>query len=151
MIQEMIRNDPQFANMPMLEQAMEEMRNNPEIVANMSQMMSDPNVQRLMSSPEYVQSMQQRLQQSFTGGNRSGTTGSNPTPLIPPNLFPPTATAMGNNISPWGTTPQPSGSSNNNINSTSNNSTSRTDDELTEEEMIAEAIRRSLQDNNNNN
>ncbi len=50
MVQNMMRNDPRFANNPMLQQSLDALRSNPEMVSQFSQMMSDPNVRNQMSS-----------------------------------------------------------------------------------------------------
>jgi hypothetical protein len=46
MIQSMIRNDPQFANNPMLQNMLTELAANPQLAAQLSGMMRDPMVRR---------------------------------------------------------------------------------------------------------
>jgi len=120
MVQQMMQNDPRFANNPMLRQSLEQVASNPEMLNQLSHMMSDPaNVSRLT---------QMMGQQSQTGAMPS--LGGGMPPLgqqVPPN----TSGAAG-------TAP----------NSNNNNNNSRSDESTTEEEMIAEAIRRSLQEGN---
>lgn len=47
MIQNMLRNDPRFANDPMLQNSMEQLTNNPQM---MSQMMNDPTMRSRMQA-----------------------------------------------------------------------------------------------------
>ena len=46
----MIRNDPRFANNPMLQQSIEQLANNPEMMSQMSQMMNDPAMRSRMQA-----------------------------------------------------------------------------------------------------
>jgi len=50
MVQNMIRNDPRFANNPMLQQSIEQLANNPEMMSQMSQMMNDPAMRSRMQA-----------------------------------------------------------------------------------------------------
>lgn len=159
MIQTILRNDPQFANDPVMSQVVEGMFRNPEVISHMSQLISDPTIQNIVlndgQDPEAtrqfrernmlndprIQQFEQSMQQLLRDG-RAAPQG----PLIDPVLIQQFQSAMQGRqaeLSPAvnGTNP-PSGGAR--ANSSSN------DAEMTEEEMIAEAIRRSLQDNNNN-
>jgi len=101
MVQNMIRNHPQFANSPMRPQ-IEQMMNDPQMLQQMSQMMQNPEIMNMMSN---------------MGGGMGG-------------------------IPPAPTQNQQSGGNASNSNGN--------DQEMTEEEMIQEAIRRSLNENNEN-
>lgn len=50
MVQHMMRNDPRFANNPMLHQSMEQLVNNPQMLDQISQMMSDPTMRNQMQA-----------------------------------------------------------------------------------------------------
>ena len=124
MVQNMIRNDPRFANNPMLQQSMEQLASNPQMLQQVSQMMQNPDMMRQM--------------QSMMGGGAGAGGGF---PGMPPGGMPnfgamnPNGTANNSNDGQ-----QQGGSSSNN---------GADDEAMTEEEMIAEAIRRSLQDGSN--
>jgi hypothetical protein len=134
----MLRNDPQFANSPEMAQAIDEMIRNPEVLSQMSQMMSDPMVQSMLrSNPEFQQMMQQM--------NRAGDA------LVPPSdptLLPQYQYLLQRRMAGLSPFPAAAGTSSG-TNPASTAAPGANDTELTEEEMIAEAIRRSLQDNNN--
>jgi hypothetical protein len=178
MVQNMLRNDPRFANDPMISRTIDEMINNPDMVSQMGQIAADPMVQQMMQNPEYMQQFMQRMNPgSGGGGGVPAGTGGN---LVPPpmlnaeymqqyqqyvqqlmgaavgntsNTVPGgdgTATATGLPQWPTMSLPPPGGTTgtNSNRHRTTDNRNANNDTEQTEEEMIAEAIRRSLQDNN---
>jgi len=120
MVQNMMRNDPRFANNPMAQQMIQSLASNPEMLQQASQMMSDPNFQ------QHMQQLQQ-LQQN-------------------PALMAQQMQQMQNMVGSM-----PGGGAGTQSSSSSQPQNGQADEDLTEEEMIAEAIRRSLQDNGNNN
>uniref|UniRef100_A0A7S3KVY5 Ubiquitin-like domain-containing protein n=1 Tax=Amphora coffeiformis TaxID=265554 RepID=A0A7S3KVY5_9STRA len=116
MVQNMMRNDPRFANNPMAQQMIQSLASNPEMLQQASQMMSDPNFQQHMQQMQQnpaLMAQQMQQMQNMMGSMPGGGAGAHPV-----------------------SQPQNNG---------------QADEDLTEEEMIAEAIRRSLQDNGNNN
>jgi len=137
MVQNMMRNDPRFANNPMAVQALDAIQNNPEMLSQMTQMMNDPamraNMTRMMQQqsgagganalsgnggPEDMRRQMeqfQRMSQQFGGASSSNTSGAG---------APSASDQDGNNGS----------------------NSRQSDGEMTEEEMIAEAIRRSLEE-----
>jgi hypothetical protein len=48
MVQNLLRNDPRFANNPMLQQSIEQLVNNPQMLAQVSQMMQNSDPQNRM-------------------------------------------------------------------------------------------------------
>lgn len=118
MVQQMMRNDPRFANNPMMQQVMQDIANNPALASQMSQMMSDPNMMRQMQAM-----MQQQGGRGFPGA-----------------MFPPMGSTGTANTGAGQQQPSNAGGG------APGSSSSQNDQEMTEEEMIAEAIRRSLQD-----
>jgi len=117
MVQNMMRNDPRFANNPMMQQSLEQMANNPQMLQQISQMMQDPNAQRQM------QQMQQMM------GSGAGAGG------MPP---------FGGGMPPFGGGAAAGGSGGAGAPPAQGDAN---DSDQTEEEMIAEAIRRSLEEN----
>jgi hypothetical protein len=62
MVQNMIQNDPRFANNPMLRQSMEQLASNPDMAQQLAQAMRDPAMRRQM----------QQMQSMMGGGNMGG-------------------------------------------------------------------------------
>jgi len=120
MVQQMMRNDPRFANNPMAQQAMDQLASNPQMLSEVAQLMRDPNMQ---------QQMQAMMQQQGAGG------------MPPMGGFGNVAGPMG-----AGTAAQAPQQQSPNQGQSSGNADAN-DEEMTEDQMIAEAIRRSLQDN----
>ena len=116
MVQNMLRNDPRFANNPMAQQMMQNLASNPAMLQQVAQMMQDPTVQQqiqqMQQNPAMMQQMRQMQGMMWENSGGANTGGTNTV--------------------------------------TNNNNSGSSDQDMTEEEMIAEAIRRSLQDNNNN-
>lgn len=100
MVQNMMRNHPQFANSPMRSQ-IEQMMNDPQMIQQMSQMMQNPEFMNMMSNMGGMGRMPPIQTQNQQGAGNSGNSSSS-------------------------------------------------DQDMTEEEMIQEAIRRSLNENNEN-
>lgn len=50
MVQNMMQNDPRFANNPMLQQSLRALQANPEMMQQMTQMMADPNVRNRLAN-----------------------------------------------------------------------------------------------------
>ena len=156
MVQNMMQNDPRFANNPMLQQSLRALQANPEMMQQMTQMMADPNVRNRL-----VNAMQQQ-QQGMGGG--IGSTGGETDPFANgpeavrrqmeqfqqmSNQFGGSSGGFnaGGGTATGGSGGGGSASSNANASSPSNGSTSSgNDNEMTEEEMIAEAIARSLRE-----
>jgi len=109
MVQNMLRNNPRFANSPMRQQ-IEQMVNNPQMLQQVSQMMQNPDLMNAMMN--------------MSGG-------------------------MGGNMPGMGDMPGMGGMPSQSQQGVGNGSEG-TDQEMTEEEMIQEAIRRSLNENNEN-
>merc|ERR1711933_161892 len=61
-----MRNDPRFANNPMMQQAMEQMANDPTIASRMSE---------VIRNPQWMQQMQQAHQQMMGGNTGMGMGG----------------------------------------------------------------------------
>jgi hypothetical protein len=118
MVQQMIRDDPRFANDPTLQAFMQQFASNPAMSSQIAQMMRDPLMQR---------EIQARMMSQGGGGGG--------VPLMAGLGH----TGMGGGGS---STSQPRQGPIHQRQSASDDA----DEELTEEEMIAEAIRRSLQD-----
>eukprot|EP00579_Thalassiosira_antarctica_P000263 CAMPEP_0201869730 /NCGR_PEP_ID=MMETSP0902-20130614/3136_1 /ASSEMBLY_ACC=CAM_ASM_000551 /TAXON_ID=420261 /ORGANISM="Thalassiosira antarctica, Strain CCMP982" /LENGTH=476 /DNA_ID=CAMNT_0048395277 /DNA_START=26 /DNA_END=1456 /DNA_ORIENTATION=- len=158
MVQNMMRNDPRMANNPMLQQSLNALQSNPEMISQLTQMMSDPNVRDRMSNLMSQQQQQpsgagggadpfnngpdamrrrmeqfQQMSQQFggsSGGFNAGGGGSG------------TAAAAGQS----GTSGVGSAGANSTNNASGVGGNAGNDSEMTEEEMIAEAIARSLRE-----
>lgn len=116
MVQNMMRNDPRFANNPQMQQSLEQMANNPQMLQQLSQMMSDPN-------------MQQQMQSMMGAGGGMGGAGG----------------GMGG-MPPFGGANPGAGNNANANSGAGQQQSGPNDQSQTEEEMIAEAIRRSLEE-----
>lgn len=132
MVQSMIRNDPRFANNPMLQTLMQELADNPRMASEISQMMRDPMVARQI---EQMRATQPGLTPT-TGSNNA--TNANPASMMQmaQMLQMMQQTGAGTRQQANANQRPPNGSETNDAD----------DADITEEEMIAEAIRRSLQD-----
>ncbi|KAL7535274.1 hypothetical protein ACHAXR_006386 [Thalassiosira sp. AJA248-18] len=156
-VQNMMRNDPRFANNPMLQQSLNALQSNPEMINQFSQMMSDPNVRDRMTNMmsqqqqtggagggpdpfsngpdamrrqmEQFQQMSQQFGGSSGGFNTGGGAGS--------GMAGASAAGPGGGGGQTGT----SSNTNNGTGAGGNG-----DSDMTEEEMIAEAIARSLRE-----
>ncbi len=153
----MMNSDPRFANNPMLQQSLRALQSNPEMIQQVSRMMSDPNngIDRMMAGmnvtngagsstgldpfaggPESLQRLMEQFQrnsQQFggsSGGTGFGTGGGS-------------GGGGGGRIT---STSSALGSVNSNNTNTVGESVSNDDSAMTEEEMIAEAIARSLRE-----
>jgi len=117
MVQQMIQNDPNIP--PHVRQSIQALASNPDMMGQVSQLMSDPN-------------MRSQLQAAMQAGGGMGMAGLGGAGMggMPP---------MNNSNTTSNT--------NNNTTSGSDGTSGGNDQAQTEEEMIAEAIRRSLQDN----
>lgn len=137
MVQNMMRNDPRFANDPMAQQALDALQNNPEMISQVTQMMSDPTMRANMTR------MMQQQQSGAGGANAFGGNGGPDDMRRQMEQFQRMSQQFGgasnNNTSGAGA---PSASNQNG----NNGSNSQSDGQMTEEEMIAEAIRRSLEE-----
>lgn len=139
MVQNMMQNDPRFANNPMLQQSLRALQANPEMMQQMTQMMADPNVRHRLGTDPFANGSEamRRQTEQFQSNQFSGSIGGS-------NAGSSTATGAGTINGSGG-----GGSANNNANASSSsngNSSSGNDNEMTEEEMIAEAIARSLRE-----
>lgn len=135
MVQNMMRNDPRFANNPMAQRALDELQRNPEMLSQVSQMMSDPTMRANMN-----RMMEQQQQQSGAGGANPFGGGGTDDMRRQMEQFQRMSQQLGGGGSGSGTgAPSTSNQSGNNGSNNGQN-----DNEMTEEEMIAEAIRRSL-------
>lgn len=135
MVQTMLRNDPRFANNPMLQNMMQEIATNPQVAAQLSQMMSDPSV---LNQIDQMRSMQSGQQPTLP----TDSTGTNNDPESMMRM----AQMMQMMQQPNGAAPIPGFIPPPNINQGQPSGNGSNDADQTEEEMIAEAIRRSLQD-----
>ena len=151
----MMNSDPRFANNPMLQQSLIALQSNPEMIQQVSRMMSDPNngIDRMMAGmnatngassstgvdpfaggPESLQRLMEQFQrnsQQFggsSGGTGFGTGGGS---------------GGGGRMT---STSSALGSVNSNNTDTVGERVSNDDSAMTEEEMIAEAIARSLRE-----
>jgi hypothetical protein len=70
MVQNMMQNDPRFANNPMLQQSMQQLANNPAMAQQLAQAMRDPAMLRQMQQ-----------MQSMMGGNNMGGFGGGVPPF----------------------------------------------------------------------
>jgi hypothetical protein len=140
MVQNMIRNDPQFANNPMLQTMMEELGRNPQMAAQMSQMMRDPEVVRQIEQARAMQTLGQQANSTSPSIPGSNTNASDPAAISRMAQMMQMMQQTGN----MGGAGVPSNQQNN----SGGQGSGQDDAEMTEEEMIAEAIRRSLQDGN---
>ena len=120
-----MQNDPRIP--PQMRDMMSQVASNPQMAQQIAQMMSNPAMRAQME-----QTMQGAAGGSIPNFMPPGTSSSTNAPGSFPNFMPPAAQNTTNNTS------------------NTNNPPARSDNEMTEDEMIAEAIRRSLQDNNNN-
>lgn len=135
MVQNMMRNDPRFANNPMAQRALNELQRNPEMISQVSQMMSDPTMRANMS-----RMMEQQQQQSGAGGaNPFGSGGTDDMRRQMEQFQRMSQQLGGGGGGSFTGAPSTSNQSGNNGSNSGQN-----DNEMTEEEMIAEAIRRSL-------
>mmetsp|Transcript_9392 Transcript_9392/g.13978 ORF Transcript_9392/g.13978 Transcript_9392/m.13978 type:complete len:431 (+) Transcript_9392:67-1359(+) len=132
MVQNMMRNDPRFANNPMAQQALNELQRNPEMISQVTQMMSDPTMRANMTR------MMEQQQQSGAGTGGANPFGGGGTDEMRRQMeqFQQTSQQFGGGAGA-GAPPAPNQNGN-------NGSSGQSDGEMTEEEMIAEAIRRSL-------
>ena len=150
MVRQMMQNDPRVANNPMLRQALSD----PNMVNQISQMMSDPIMRNMMSNPAMMQNMSSMMNSMGGMGGGAGA-GNNTSSQQPPTQPDPAAFARmmqafgqmqegttGNNTGTQQQPPSNTGSGG----TTNNGGGSGNDSEMTEEEMIAEAIARSLRE-----
>ncbi|KAL9184814.1 hypothetical protein ACHAXT_002591 [Thalassiosira profunda] len=161
MMQQMLRQDPRFANNPRAQQALQALQSNPEMMRNAAQAMSDPNVRNRMASMmqqqqsgagaggaanpfgggpddmrrqmEQFQRMSAQFGGSGGGFNVGGAGGGGTTGTAPP--------ASGASGAAGGS--DTAGASNN---TGSGGGSGGGEREMTEEEMIAEAIARSMRE-----
>lgn len=140
MVQNMMRNDPRIANDPQAQQALNALQNNPEMISQMQQMMSDPTMRANMTR------MMQQQQQSGAGAGGANPFGGNAGPDDMrrqmeqfQRMSQQFGDGGGGNASGGGAGAPSASNQNGN-----NGSNGQNDNEMTEEEMIAEAIRRSL-------
>mmetsp|Transcript_46180 Transcript_46180/g.139999 ORF Transcript_46180/g.139999 Transcript_46180/m.139999 type:complete len:461 (-) Transcript_46180:44-1426(-) len=157
MVQNMMRNDPRFANNPQMAAQMEALMSDPNMVHQMSQMMSDPAMRQQM--------MQMSRSMGGMGGNGFGGMGGAGPSAVPggehqqqqsmdPSTMeaqmqmlqqmmgrqPQQAQQAGGGAPPGQLNPRGQGGTG------GGSSEGGNDQEMTEEEMIQEAIRRSMQD-----
>ena len=52
MVQNMLRNDPRFANNPLMQQSLQELANNPQMLQQVSQMMQNPDLMNVMAGAD---------------------------------------------------------------------------------------------------
>jgi hypothetical protein len=135
MVRQMIQNDPRFASNPMLQQSFQQLSQNPQLLEQMSRMMSDPTMRnqvmsRMGANAGDPMNMMMGGGAGGFGGNSFGSSGGGA------SLMNNTQQQQNNN-----STTNTTGNSN-----SSNNNNSGDDREMTEEEMIAEAIARSLRE-----
>jgi hypothetical protein len=123
MVQQMLRNDPRFANNPQMQQAMEGLATNPAMASQMSRMMQDPAMMQQMQAMMQQNGGQLPMPGGMGGGGMPG----------------------GGFGAPGGNAPAQPGAG---ANRGQQPPSGANDEATTEEEMIAEAIRRSLQDGN---
>jgi len=135
MVQNMMRNDPRFANNPMAQQALNELQRNPEMISQVTQMMSDPTMRANMTR------MMEQQQQSGAGAGGANPFGGGGTDDMRRQMeqFQQMSQQFGGGAGGTGAGAPPASNQNGN-----NGSSGQSDGEMTEEEMIAEAIRRSL-------
>ena len=146
MVQNMMRNDPRFANNPMLQQSLDALRSNPEMVNQFSQVMSDPNVRDRMATM-----MSQQRQPGGSGGT-GGSGGPDPFGNGPEEMrrqmeqFQRMSQQHGGTSGGFNAGGGGGANDNNGSAAGGGGGTAGNDSEATEEEMIAEAIARSLRE-----
>ena len=153
----MLRNDPRFANNPMMDQMLEELAQNPQMANQVSQMMRNPVIRQQMEQlrqqqPGGEQQSLQDMNASMMNALRAvqsmqqGGGGQARTPEMDSAMLNAMLAAAAANPT-QGSNPQPrQPNQTTNLTTRPSSGNGADDAELTEEEMIAEAIRRSLQD-----
>lgn len=149
MVQQMMRNDPRFANNPMLQQSLDALSSNPDMIRQFSQLMGDPGVRANVSR------MMQQQQQQQAGVNAGGADhfANGPEAMRRQmEQFQQMSQRFGGTSGGFGASSvqgATSGQQGPGVggNTSSNNAAGSGDDtQMTEEEMIAEAIARSLRE-----
>ena len=149
MVQQMMRNDPRFANNPMLQQSLDALSSNPDMIRQFSQLMGDPGVRANVSR------MMQQQQQQQAGVNAGGADhfANGPEAMRRQmEQFQQMSQHFGGTSGGFGASSVQGASSGQQGlgvggNTSSNNAAGSGDDtQMTEEEMIAEAIARSLRE-----
>lgn len=163
----MMSSDPRFANNPMLQQSLRALQSNPEMINQVSRMMSDPNngMDRMMADMMHYHGGLDGANTSSSSSGAGSTTGVDPFAGGPESMrrlmeqfqqnsqqfggsSGGSAFGAGGHSSAGAASSGSSGNANNanNNNGSLDENTTNNDAEMTEEEMIAEAIARSLRD-----
>ena len=155
MVQQTIMNDPRLSGNPMMQNAMRTFMNNPGMVQQMSQMMSDPSVRARVDAM-----MAQQSNFGGSGGPAGGGSMDMAAQMEMMRQFANMSSAANTNTNSVGNQQQNSNTMSNqqsqqnqagNSNGTTTNTSASTNNdgettEMTEEEMIAAAIARSLRE-----